>query len=233
MTKVQPADFFNKEASQAYDEKNSKLGAIAHNLHFLIQLILKELPQKSRILCIGIGTGAEILSLAKIYPDWTFVGVDPSASMLEVCSDRFKDAGISERCQLVHGYIQDAPSGENFDAVLSVLVAHFVKRNERLNFFTEMSRRLKNDGFIVNAEISYDLNSTEFPSMLTQWKKIQELMGATPESLENLPRVLREMLSIVSPSETENFLRQSGIKLPVRFFQAFMINGWYGKKSVK
>jgi tRNA (cmo5U34)-methyltransferase len=54
------------------------------------------------------------------------------------------------------------------------------------------------------------------------------MMGATPESLANLSLQLREMLSVTSPIETESLLNQSGIHLPVRFFQAFMISGWYG-----
>jgi tRNA (cmo5U34)-methyltransferase len=42
---------------------------------------------------------------------------------------------------------------------------------------------------------------------------------------------LREMLSVISSAETELLLHQSGILLPVRFFQAFMISGWYGSKN--
>ncbi len=60
-------------------------------------------------------------------------------------------------------------------------------------------------------------------------KKIMSVW--TPESLANLSQVLHEMLTVLSPKETESFLNQSGIKLPVHFFQAFMINGWYGAKG--
>jgi tRNA (cmo5U34)-methyltransferase len=39
------------------------------------------------------------------------------------------------------------------------------------------------------------------------------------------------MLSVLPPEETEELIRLSGIQLPVRFFQAFMICGWYGQKN--
>jgi tRNA (cmo5U34)-methyltransferase len=39
------------------------------------------------------------------------------------------------------------------------------------------------------------------------------------------------MLAVISPKETEGLLQQSGIQLPIRFYQAFMISGWYGIKS--
>ena len=68
--------------------------------------------------------------------------------------------------------------------------------------------------------------------MLRNWEVVQSLMGATPESLANLSQVLREMLSVISPKEAESLLTQSGIHLPVRFFQSFMISGWYGLKKL-
>jgi tRNA (cmo5U34)-methyltransferase len=56
------------------------------------------------------------------------------------------------------------------------------------------------------------------------------MMGATTESLANLSMQLREKLSVISLAETGKLLKQSDIPLLVRFFQAFMISGWHGKK---
>jgi tRNA (cmo5U34)-methyltransferase len=225
------ARYFDKDASRAYDEKNRRLAPIADGMHFLVRLVLQGLPARARILCIGVGTGAEILPLAQAFPEWTFLGLDPSAEMLEVCAERLKAAGVLERCQLVHGYVQDAPAGEHFDAASSILVGHFVKREERLGFYGEMTSRLRRGGYLVDTEISYDLSSPEFPSMLKNWQQVQRLMGATAESLASLPAVLRDVLTVLSPAEIESHLRQSGIAMPVRFFQAFMIAGWYGTKD--
>lgn len=219
------------DSAKAYDEKNRQLAPIADNMHFLIRLILKNAPARARVLCVGVGTGAEILSLAKSFPEWTFVGVDPAVGMLNVCRERLGATGVLNRCELIHGYVHDVPQGESFDVVLSILVAHFVKREDRLNFYKAMSDRLRTGGTLINTEISYDLNSQEFPLMLKNWEEVQLLMGATPESLANLSQVLREMLSVISPIETESLLNKSGIDLPVRFFQAFMISGWYGIKN--
>lgn len=225
------ASYFNKDASRAYDEKSRRLAPIADGMHFLIRLVLQGLPVRSRILCVGVGTGAEILPLAEAFPQWSFLGLDPSAEMLEVCRERLKTAGVLERCELVHGYVRDAPAGEGFDAALSILVGHFVKREERLGFYRNMVSRLRRGGYFVDTEISYDLSSPEFPSMLENWEQVQRLMGATAESLASLPRQLREMLTVLPPAEIESHLRQSGIAVPVKFFQAFMIAGWYGTKD--
>ncbi|WP_417549547.1 class I SAM-dependent methyltransferase [Methylophaga sp.] len=218
--------------ANVYDERNRQLAPIADNMHFLIRLILKDAPEQSRILCVGVGTGAEIISLSKSFPQWTFVGVDPSIGMLDVCRERLTEAGVQDRCELIHGYVDDVPEGENFYAVLSILVAHFVKREDRLNFYQAMYNRLRTNGMLINTEISFDLDSAEFPLMLKNWEAVQSMMGATPESLANLPMQLREMLSVISPTETEHLLKQTGIDVPIRFFQAFMISGWYGIKTV-
>lgn len=221
---------FTKEHSQAYDTRNAKLAPIADNMHFLIRLVLQGLPANASILCVGVGTGAEILSLAKAFPGWTFTGVDPSASMLEVCAENLEKAGISQRCQLIHGYVHNAPTGETFDAALSILVAHFVKPEDRTDFFRQMTTRLKPAGYLVNTEISADLDTPNFPALLENWKQVQTLMGATPQSLANLSQTLRTGLSILPPHQTEAILHQAGIKTPTRFFQSILIHGWYGQK---
>jgi len=222
-------DFFTSEAAKSYDEKNKQLAPIADNMHFLIRLILKDLPKDSRILCVGVGTGAEILSLAKEYPGWSFVGVDPSSSMLEVCRKRMEDAGIADRCTFIHGYAQDVPVGEKFDAALSILVGHFIKKEERVNFYEKIHELLSKGGYFVNTEISFDLDSKNFPSMLKNWERVQTLMGATPDSLKALPNLLRDPLTVLPPSEVENLFNAGGFMDPVRFFQAFMIIGWYAR----
>ncbi len=224
-------DHFSNTA-KAYDERNQQLSAISENMHFLIRLALKDAPLRARVLCVGVGTGAEILSLAETFPEWTFVGVDPAQGMLDVCRERLAAAGVSGRCELVHGYVHGLPLREDFDIALSVLVAHFVKRGERLDFYKAMSDRLKPNGMLINTEISFDLDSPEFTPMLKNWQAVQALMGATPQSIANLSVQLREMLTVLPPAETESILRASGIRLPVRFFQAFMICAWYGVKGV-
>lgn len=222
-------DYFPPAAAATYDEKNRKLSPISEAIHFLTGLVLKDLPPRARILCIGVGTGAEILSLATKFPEWTFVGVDPSEAMLKVCKDRLEAAHVLDRCQLIHGYTKDVAE-EKFDAAVSILVGHFVPRDERSSLYQQIINRLNIGGCFVNIEISFDLNSDSFPAMLKEWSKIQSLMGATPSSLDNLESTLRERLAILPPNEVEDLMKQAGFGYPIKFFQTFMISGWYAKK---
>ncbi|MDG2522182.1 class I SAM-dependent methyltransferase [Caulobacter segnis] len=221
--------FFNQDMAEAYDQRNSGLKPISDSLHFLMALLLKDLPRDARALCVGVGTGAEILSLAKAFPDWTFVGVDPSAEMLSVGRHRLEQARVLDRCELIHGYA-DAVTETGFDVVVTLLVAHFIKRDDRPAFYAALHDRLKSGGRLVSAEISCDLEGAEFPAMLEDWKSIQTLMGATPESLGKLEDMLRSVLGVVPPSETEAMWQAAGFPLPVPFFQAFMIRGWHAAR---
>lgn len=226
-----PPIHFDEDMAKRYDERNSKFAPISDCLHFLTRLVLDKLPAKAHVLCVGVGTGAELLMLAQARPEWTFVGVDPSLPMVEVCRQRAAKAGIADRCELVQGYVQDLSAKAEFDAALSFLVAHFVPRAERIGFIQNMTKRLRPGGHLVTAEISYDLDSNEYPAMLENWTSMQGLTGGNAESLASLPKILKETLSVLSPSETERIWREAGITCPIRFFQALMIHGWHGKKA--
>ena len=221
--------FFNQEHAEAYDRRNSGLKPISNCLHFLTELVLARLPDKARILCVGIGTGAEVLPLAAVRPDWTFVGVDPSPDMLAVGRHRLAEAGVLSRCELYQGYVDDAPE-EQFDAVICLFVAHFIQLEDRPAFYRAIYDRLAPGGMFVSAEISDDLDAPEAAAKLEDWKQVQARMGATPESLATLGETLRNVLGVVSPAITTDLWREAGFSLPVPFFQAFMVCGWHAQR---
>ena len=221
---------FNQEMADAYDRRNAGLKPISEGLHFLMRMVLTDLPENARVLCVGVGTGAEILTLAQAFPGWTFVGVGPSAEMLSVGAHRLTEAGVLDRCELIQGYVEDV-SETDFDVVVSLLVAHFIRREGRPAFYAAIHDRLKRGGRFLSAEISGDLDGPEFPAMLEDWKQIQSRMGATPEALATLEDALRDVLGVLSVAETESLWHDAGFALPVPFFQAFVIRGWHATKG--
>lgn len=225
-----PADFFTEELAKRYDERNRRLAPIGDSLHFLMRLVLEDSPTHSRVLSVGAGTGADILALAEAFPHWSFVAADPSLSMLNVCRERMQNAGLSDRCEFVHGFAHDVPERE-FDIAIALLVGHFVKHENRPSFYRDVVDRVRVGGCFLNAEISFDLSSEPYPFMIRNWQAVQKLMGATDESLKAVPQQLREVLTVLAPDEVDALLVASGIGTPVRFFQAFMISGWYGTRT--
>lgn len=223
--------FFNKNTAENYDTRSQSVGAIMDNLHLLIGLVLKELPDDARILCVGVGTGADIIGLAHAFPSWRFTGVDPSEPMLDVCRARLQAENLAARCELIPGYLEDVPDAREFDAVLCLLVAHFLEAGaKRQALFDGMVRRLKPNGYLVNAEIGFDLASPQFDDIIDKWKAMHGAAGATAESLAAMQKLLRETITVLPPEQTEQLLRNSGLPLPIQFFQSLLIRAWYSRK---
>ncbi|UYH54600.1 class I SAM-dependent methyltransferase [Qipengyuania sp. SS22] len=198
-------------------------------MHLLTQLVLSDLPDNARILCVGAGTGAEILALAKVRPNWSFVGIDPAPDMLAIAHERLEQAGVLDRCHLLPSYVEDLEAGQ-FDAAVAMLVAHFIPLSGRASFYRAIFRRLQPGGRFVSAEISCDFDGELFPARLRDWEQVQIMMGATPESLAGLSEGLRHQLGVVGPATTRELWRKAGFSPPIDFFQASLIRGWHACK---
>ena len=226
------SEMFDQKMADAYDDRFSKISPIRVNLDFLIRLVLDDLPDDARVLCVGVGTGTEIVELANAYPRWRFTGVDPSAPMLEVCRAKVGRHGLTARCELVHGYVSDLPPGGAFDAVLCLLVTQFVlDTSERQKMFDVMAGQLRPGGYLVNAEISDDMSSPEFGDIAEKWKTMHRYAGATAPETENIVNMLRQHVAVAPPSVIERYLRNSGFSRPVQFFQSLLIRAWYARKN--
>jgi tRNA (cmo5U34)-methyltransferase len=88
---------FDQQAP-SYDQPWSTLAALRDGLHLLMSSVLSELPVSARVLCVGAGTGAEIIYLAGRFPQWTFAVVEPSTEILKVCRQRAEAHGLTSRC---------------------------------------------------------------------------------------------------------------------------------------
>lgn len=223
-------DIFNSEFSRNYDAYNGRLGEIGDNLHLLISLLLNDLPQQANILCVGVGTGTEILRLALRHPEWRFTGVDPSPDMLAVCAEKLEKAGISSRCQLVEGRLDRLPVSGDFDAALCLLVAHFILDAERYGLYDQMASQLRTGGRLVVAEIAGEIDSPAFDEHMAIWARMHEVAGQGARDPAEMKAQLAERLLLLAPEHTEALIARSGFTPPLRFFQSLLIHGWSARK---
>lgn len=223
--------FFDDMGGDQYDKGNRAFVPINSNLHFLNSLILKDLSKDARILCVGVGTGSEIIELAKTYKGWSFVGIEPAKSMLKKCEQKLLAESLNIRCELFHGFLADYVPDQKFDAVLCLFVMHFVKdMGERAQMYADMSSSLKENGTLIVTEISADFNSLDYKFQLENWQALHALAGATDEKLKLMPEVVEKQLAVIAPNETEGLIETSGFLKAIPFFQSFLIRGWYAKK---
>jgi tRNA (cmo5U34)-methyltransferase len=225
---------FDRQAS-SYDQKWSKLAPINGALHLLTTAVLAKLPATARILCIGPGTGTEILSLAQQFPGWKFTAVEPSSAMLEVLRRRADEQGISSRCVFHLGYLDSLPPSEAFAAATTFLVSQFIlERPERARFFQCIAERLVPEGMLVSSDLAGGLSvAPDRLSLLEVWLRVMRDGGslASSEEAAKMREAYAKDVAILPPEDIQNIITLGGFDSPVQFFQAGMIHAWYAKRA--
>jgi tRNA (cmo5U34)-methyltransferase len=235
---MQPADItalFDKQAS-SYDQQWSHMAPINAALHLLTSAVLGELPPKAHILCVGAGTGAEILYLAQKFPAWHFTAVEPSTAMLDIFRRRAEEQGITSRCVFHPGYLESLPSTDAFDAATAFLVSHFIlDRHVRSQFFQRIAERLRPTGIFVSSDLAGDVAATNEQNLLDIWFRVMTGSGAlpSPEGIERMREAYRRDVAVLPPKDVHDIITHGGFDAPVLFFQAGMIHAWYTKRSLR
>ena len=160
MQRQEPSVAFDHAHAAAYDARFAKLAAMRDALHLLIGAVFADLPAEARILCVGAGTGQELIYLTQKFPRWRFAVVEPSAPMLEVCRRKAGECGITPRCVFHEGTLDSLPPSAGFDAATSLLVSQFILEPEaRAGFFRAIAQPLRPGGYLASADLATDTAS--------------------------------------------------------------------------
>jgi tRNA (cmo5U34)-methyltransferase len=231
MTNPEPIAFDQDRAS-TYDQRFVALAPLRDALHLLIRLILAELPADARILCVGVGTGLELIDLAAKFPHWQFTAVEPAKPMLDRCRQKAEEQGFTCRCTFHEGYLESLPASEPFHAATSLLVSHFLMQpDDRRQFFQQISTRLQPGGYLINADITADMNTPEYQSLLTVWLQMLKYAEVPTIEIEQTLEAFGQSVALLPQQQVESLLFQSGFTLPVQFYQSLLIRGWYAQRS--
>jgi tRNA (cmo5U34)-methyltransferase len=231
MNKQEIKEIFDQQAA-GYDERWEKTAPVRDGLLFLLAAVFTKLNANARILCVGVGTGDEMIYLAKRFPEWTFTAVEPSGAMLELCRSKMQQAGFAARCDFHEGYLDSLPSHDKFDAATCFLVSQFIlERNARIDFFREIAARLQVGGILASSDLASDISSGEYADLLQVWLSAMKSADISDEALEKMRKAYAKDVAILHPTQIENIIRSSGFVSPVRFYQAGLIHAWFSKRS--
>lgn len=232
MQRQEPPIAFGPEHAAAYDQRYAKLSAMRDALHLLIGAVFADLPAEARILCVGAGTGHELIYLAQKFPQWRFTAVEPSAPMLEVCRRKAEESGIASRCVFHEGYLDSLPPTEAFDAATSLLVSQFVlEPDARIGFFRAIAERLRPGGFLVTADLASDTASVTYQSLLDVWIRLMRETGSAPEQLEKMRVTYGRDVAVLPVEEIGSIIASGGFDTPVLFLQTGLIHAWYAQRT--
>lgn len=222
-------NLFDGEMAASYDKRFEGMAPLRDALHLVVRTAFSGLPDRARILVVGAGTGLEIAMLARHFPDWHFVAVDPSGPMLEILRGRLADEGLAARCEVHEGYLDSLPESGPFDAATALLVSQFLlDLEERRSFFREIARRLRPGGLLLSADIANPGSET----LLEVWLRLQARnAGITLEAMQQQWLASRDKLSVLRPDEVEALLASAGFATPVQVYQCALIHGWLSRRG--
>lgn len=227
----EPTFFFDEERAASYDDRWAKLAPMRDALHLLMRLVLSDLPDDARILCVGVGTGSELIALAQAFPMWQFAAVEPAAPMLNICRQRTEEQGIASRCTFHEGYLDSLPATEPFQAATCLLVSQFLMQKEaRRELFWEISQRLRPQGVLISADISAAMSTPAFERLSAVWLQMHRFTGASEDNVENIVSAFGRDVAVLPPQEVESIIASSGFDSPVLFFQSLLIRAWFSKR---
>jgi len=145
-----------------------------------------DLKDKDRVLCVGIGTGNEVLRVLDMNKNVDIVGIDYSHMALQKA---YRKALARDKEIVV--FAMDAQSLEftagSFDAVLCIHVMDFVAENEKV--ISEILRVLKDRGQFV---ITYPSQKEGMSLGLNLWR---DMIGNNPDAGRH--RVIAFLKSII------------------------------------
>jgi len=193
------------------------------DLHRMAMLLLAErAPETADILVVGAGGGLELRAFAEAQTHWRFVGVDPSAEMLDLA--RRILGPLQSRVELRQGYIDAAPAGP-FDGATCLLTLHFLAKDERLRTLREIRRRLKPGSALVVAHHSIPEDG-DFARWFARSVAFSGGSSVDIDRASASAAMVSERLPVLSSDEDEAILREAGFSDVALFYAGLSFRGW-------
>ncbi|MFL6682067.1 MAG: class I SAM-dependent methyltransferase [Burkholderiaceae bacterium] len=216
--------FADAAAIASYADRTRRLVPGWDDLQKMVTLLVAErAPAGARILVVGAGGGAELDALARSEAGWRFVGVDPSAPMLDLA--RATLGPRADRVEFHEGYVATAAAGP-FDAATCLLTMHFVPRDERLPTLREIQRRLKPGAPFVMAHMSFPQDADERATWLARYASFAIASGVEPGAARRAAAAIGGALPLVAPADEEALLAQAGFSGTRLFYAGLAFRGW-------
>lgn len=196
------------------------------DLHRMAMILLAECaPETADILVVGAGGGLELKAFAEAQPSWRFIGVDPSAEMIDLACNVL--GPLQNRVDLIHGFIDAAPAGP-FDGAGCLLTLHFLAKDERLHTLREIRRRLKPGAPLVVAHHSFP-GGADASAWLGRSAAFASGSGTDFAQARMSGAKMAELLPLLSTDEEEAVLREAGFSDVALFYAGFSFRGWVSR----
>jgi ubiquinone/menaquinone biosynthesis C-methylase UbiE len=102
------------------------------------------------VLEVAVGTGVQLVRIARANPGGRMAGVEPSAGMLRQARRRVDEAGLADRVELIQGSALGLPfQGGSFDLLVNGYMLDLLPRDDIPRALAEFKRVLRPGGRLV------------------------------------------------------------------------------------
>ncbi|MBO0764916.1 MAG: class I SAM-dependent methyltransferase [Hyphomicrobiaceae bacterium] len=233
MTVDAPAKFGPSRAAEY--ERQSRIALAGYDAcHELAACMLAATlgsGSSATVLVAGAGGGAnEIVVAGALEPNWRFVAVDPSQSMLDVALARVAAAGLLERTKAVVGVVADLPADSLFDASTLIGVLHHLPgHTAKQSVLRDIALRLKAGAPFILACNHYAYAAE--PLLMAAWAERWRMNGADADEIRSkLGTILQGADPPHSEADVEALLSAAGFEKPQRFFSSLFWGAWIARR---
>ncbi len=234
MSEFDTTQHFDDQKAEAYDRVIRQVVPGYDVLHEMIKVVLDHyvLGTESHLLSVGCGTGVELMTLGEEFPTWQFTGVEPAGAMAAVAQANIEINQMSDRAQVIEGYVEDLPGDVRFDAATLILVMHFVPDDgSKEALLRSIADRLQPGAPLILADLHSEVEGARFKRFLDIWRDWQ-LHKGMPEHIvdRGFEHVVRD-IQFVSEERILELLHLAGFKTVEPFYGAFLFGGWIAWKE--
>ena len=193
----------------------------------ILSLLETHLDQSCKIAVIGCGTGYELSYLLDAFPKGKFIAIDPSSEMIKKARELVISKNALDRVE----FFQDDTSilknySCEFDATISILVAHFIAFESKNLFFKDIYQSLKPKGVCV----SFDLMQFKSEQEKQYLFNLVQYSGLNETQSKKMLERLNDDFELIDINQAFEILRLQGFDKIQTFSQ---ILNFYGLISTK
>ena len=227
---------FGREGAPEYDQAIRLRIPGYEALHSTARALLEcQLPPQARILVVAAGTGQELVSCAEGRPGWSFVGVDPSADMLDIARTKIASVGLGDRVQLFCGSTVELPASERFDAATALLVMHFLPDDgSKHSFLQAIAERMKPGAPLLLADLTGEPGTDEFETLFAAWQSHYAAALGVPADDPAVAKEFAERRSRAGwgdEARHAELFAATGFATPIRFWAGLLFRAWVMRKA--
>lgn len=144
----------------------------------------------NKVLDLGVGTGLELISLFKRFPDIYVKGIDITENMLE----ELKKRNFKNKLEIVCGDFFEIEFGNNFDAVISTSALHHFNKKDKEKLYKKIYNSLKENGEFINSDRFVNTKEEELDGFIEYKENPNNKMHIdTPLCTENEIEILKKV----------------------------------------